>query len=53
MVVHVHRNGEAFEAEFMTLDGNIVTVETLTAKQIRAARNRDIPHVRERTVAAR
>jgi hypothetical protein len=53
VVVHVHRNGEAFEVEFMTLDGNIVTVETLTAKQIRAARNRDIPHVRERTVAAR
>lgn len=52
VVVHVHRNGEAFEVEFMTLDGNTMTVETLTAKQIRAARNRDIPHVRERTVAA-
>jgi len=36
----------------MTLDGNTLTVETLTAKQIRAARNRDIPHVHERTVAA-
>ena len=52
VVVHVHRNGEAFEVEFMTLDGNTLTVETLTAKQIRAARNRDIPHVRERPVAA-
>jgi hypothetical protein len=36
----------------MTLDGNTLTVETLTAQQIRAARNRDIPHVRERTAAA-
>ena len=52
VVVHVHRNGEAFEVEFMTLDGNTLAVETLTAKQIRAARNRDIPYVRERTVAA-
>jgi hypothetical protein len=51
VVVHVHRNGEAFEVEFMTLDGNMLTIETLTAKQIRAARNRDIPHVRERPVA--
>ncbi len=39
VVVHAHRNGEAFEVEFMTLDGNTLTVEMLTAKQIRAARN--------------
>ena len=52
VVVHVHRNGEAFEVEFMTLDGSTLTIETLTAKQIRAARDRDMPHVRERTVAA-
>ncbi len=36
VVVHVHRDGEAFEVEFMTLDGNTLTVETLTTKQIRA-----------------
>jgi Domain of unknown function (DUF4926) len=52
VVVHVHRNGEAFEVEFMTLDGSTLTIETMTAKQIRAARDRDMPHVRERTVAA-
>lgn len=52
VVVHVHRDGESFEIEFMTLDGNTLTIETLTAKQIRAARDRDMPHVRERTVAA-
>ena len=51
VVVHVHRNGQAFEVEFMTLDGNTLSVESLTAKQIRAARDRDIPHVRERTIA--
>ncbi len=52
VVVHVHRNGEAFEVEFMTLDGNTMTIETLTTKQIRAARDRDIPHVRDRSFAA-
>ena len=52
VVVHVHRDGDAFEVEFMTLDGNTLTIETLTAKQIRAARDRDMPHVRERIVAA-
>lgn len=52
VVVHVHRDGEAFEVEFMTLDGSTLTIETLTAKQIRAARDRDMPHVRERSVAA-
>jgi len=51
VVVHVHRNGEAYEIEFLTLDGNTLTVETLRSGQIRAAGNRDIPHVRERTVA--
>ena len=52
VVVHVHRNRDAFEVEFMTLDGNTLAIETLTAQQIRAARDRDIPHVRERPIAA-
>jgi hypothetical protein len=52
IVVHVHHNGEAFEVEFMTLDGTTLSVETLTIKQIRAAGDRDIPHVRRRTLAA-
>jgi hypothetical protein len=52
VVVHVHRNGEAFEVEFMTLDGTTLSVETLTTKQVRAAGDRDIPHVRKRTLVA-
>lgn len=35
VVVHVHRNGEAYEVEFLTLDGNTIAVETLTARQVR------------------
>jgi hypothetical protein len=51
VVVHVHRNGEAYEVEFLTLDGNTIAVETLTARQVRGASNRDIPHVRARLAA--
>ena len=51
VVVHVHRNGEACEVEFLTLNGTTVAVETLTAQQVRAAGNRDIPQVRERLAA--
>jgi hypothetical protein len=46
-VVHVYRQGEAFEAEFMTLDGKTVAVVTLTASHVRAVSSRDITHVRE------
>ena len=48
VVAHIHRNGEAYEVEFMTLDGGTLTIHTLEARQIRAAGNLDIPHVRER-----
>jgi Domain of unknown function (DUF4926) len=46
-VVHVYRQGEAFEAEFMTLDGKTVAVVTLIASHVRAVSSRDITHVRE------
>jgi hypothetical protein len=51
VVVHVHQQGAAYEIEFMTLDGATLTVQTLEARQVRAARNLDIPHVRERVAA--
>jgi len=47
----VHREGEAYEVEFLTLEGETVGVETLSAGQIRAASRRDMPHVRERLAA--
>jgi len=46
-VVHVYRQGEAFEIEFMTLDGTTVAVVTLSASYVRTVSNRDITHVRE------
>ena len=50
-VVHVHRHGDAYEVEFMTLDGGTLTIQTLEAGQIRKAGSLDIPHVRERIAA--
>jgi len=46
-VVHIHRQGEAFEVECVTLDGGTVAVITLLSSQIRAVSKRDITHVRE------
>lgn len=51
-VVHVHRGGEAFEVEFLTLGGETVAVTTLLASQIRPVTNRDITHARPRGIAA-
>ena len=46
VVVLVHGSGEAFEVEFLTLDGDTVAVETLTARQVRPIRAGEIAHVR-------
>ena len=45
-VVHVHKRGEAFEVEFMTLEGDTVTVATVTSTQVRSVTDRDITHAR-------
>jgi hypothetical protein len=45
-VVLVHRGGEGFEVEFVTLDGETVAVVTLVASQLRPIGRREIAHVR-------
>ena len=45
-VVHIHRGGEAFEVEFMTLGGETIAVTTVLASQVRPITNRDITHAR-------
>ncbi len=45
-VVLVHRDGAGYEVEFMTLDGETLSVTTLTAGQVRAIREKEIAHVR-------
>ena len=46
-VVHIHRDGAAYEVEFVTLTGQTLCVATVLAAQLRLIGHRDLPHVRE------
>jgi hypothetical protein len=46
-VVHVYRDGAAYEVEFVTLGGRTAAVLTLEASQVRPVSGRDMAHVRE------
>lgn len=46
-VVMVHRDGEGYEVEFMTLDGETIDVVTLFASQVRPIEEREIAHARK------
>ena len=46
-VVHVYRDGAAYEVEFVTLDGRTAAVVTLDARTVRPVGRNDIAHTRE------
>lgn len=46
-VVLIYRDGQAYEVEFTTLDGETVAVVTLPASQVRPAHKREIAHARD------
>jgi hypothetical protein len=46
-IVHVYRDGQAYEVEFVALDGHTTAVTTLQATQVRAVTERDMAHTRE------
>jgi hypothetical protein len=46
-VVHVYRDGSAFEVEFTALDGHTAAVATVEAAHVRPIRRREITHARE------
>lgn len=46
-VVHVYRDGAAYEVEFTTLNGDTAAVVTVEASQVRPVHNREITHARE------
>jgi hypothetical protein len=46
-VVHVYGDGQAYEVEFVTLDGRTAAVVTLEAAQVRPVGEREITHARE------
>jgi len=45
-IVMIHKDGEAFEVEFMTKDGDTRAVLTLERDCVRPAAPNDMPHVR-------
>jgi hypothetical protein len=51
-VVMVHAVGQGYTVEFLTLGGQTVAVETLSANQVRAVRSDEIAHVRQRAATA-
>ena len=51
VVVHVHGQGEAYEVEFLTLDGNTIGVETVEACDLRQASGKAVPHESKRLTA--
>jgi len=46
-VVHIHKDGAAYEVEFVTLAGHTVAVATVEASDVRPVGKRDLSHVRE------
>jgi hypothetical protein len=47
-IVHVYRDGKAYEVEFVTLEGKTVAVVTLEADQVRPIRPGEVIHARDR-----
>ena len=46
-IVHVYRDGKAYEVEFVALDGHTTAVATLEVGQVRPVTARDMTHSRE------
>jgi hypothetical protein len=46
-VIHVYKDGEAYEVEFVTLEGRTAAVVTLEAGQVRSVGPREITHARD------
>lgn len=50
-VVHIYRDGLAYELEFTTLDGDTAAVVTVEQSQARPVHKREITHARESQTA--
>jgi hypothetical protein len=46
-VVHSYRDGQSYEVEFTTLNGDTAAVVTVEAAQVRPVHKREITHARE------
>ena len=45
-IIHIHPNEEALVVEFMSLDGDTVTIATVLPSQARLVTNADLTHAR-------
>jgi len=45
-IVLVHRGGEGFEVEFITLDGETIAVTTVKSNEVRPIGSKEVAHVR-------
>lgn len=50
-VVHIYRDGLAYEVEFTTLEGKTAAVVTVESSQVRPVGEREITHARTLTAA--
>ena len=50
-MVHVYKDGLAYEVEFTTLDGETAAVVTVDSSQVRPVGKREIAHARTLTAA--
>ena len=48
-VVHIYKDGGAYEVEFVSLEGRTLAVATLKVEQVRPVNPREITHARERS----
>jgi hypothetical protein len=46
-VIHIHKDGVAYEVEFMTFAGKTIAIATVKAAHLRPVGERDVSHVRE------
>lgn len=49
-VVHVYRDGLAYEVQFLTLDGRTAAVVTVEANQVRPVTPEEITHARRLSI---
>jgi hypothetical protein len=49
-VVLVHRGGEGYEVEFVTLDGKTIAVVTLMPDEVREAGGKEVAHARSLSI---
>lgn len=51
-IVHIYPRGEAFEVEFLTLDGDTAAVTSVAPSQVRPVSKRDITDARDMKLSA-